>query len=63
LLLGIQARTIYKMYGVMLVSPATPSTKAVLPRVGRAVAAALVFGLLLGVATAWVIDRRPFAQR
>lgn len=62
LLLGIQARTIYKMYGVMLVSPATPSNEAVLPRAGRAVAAGLVFGLLLGVAVAWLIDRRPFAR-
>jgi hypothetical protein len=58
MLLGIQARTIYKMYGVMLVSPATPSNEAVLPRVGRAVAAGLLFGLLLGVAVAWLIDRR-----
>jgi uncharacterized protein involved in exopolysaccharide biosynthesis len=61
-LLGVQARTIYKMYGVMLVSPATPSNEAVLPRAGRAVAAGLVFGLLLGVAIAWLIDRRPFAR-
>jgi uncharacterized protein involved in exopolysaccharide biosynthesis len=56
-LLGVQSRTIYKMYGVMLVSPATASDKAVLPRVGRAVAAGLVLGLLLGVAIAWVLDR------
>jgi hypothetical protein len=57
-LLGVQARTIYKMYGVMLVSPASASNDAVSPRVGRALAAGLVLGLLLGVATAWLIDRR-----
>jgi peptidoglycan/LPS O-acetylase OafA/YrhL len=62
LLLGIQSRTIYKLYGVMLVSPATPSEEAVLPRVGRAVAAGLVFGVLLGIAVAWLLDRRPFAR-
>jgi uncharacterized protein involved in exopolysaccharide biosynthesis len=56
-LLGVQARAIYKLYGVMLVSPATASDKAVFPRVGRAVAAGLVLGLLLGIAVAWVLDR------
>ena len=63
MLLGVQARTIYKMYGVMLVSPATVADKPFLPRVGRAVAAGLVLGLLLGVAVAWVLDRarRPAA--
>lgn len=63
LLLGNQARAIYKLYGVMLVSPATASGKAVLPRAGRAVAAGLVLGLLLGVAVAWLLDRgrRPTA--
>lgn len=57
-LLGVQARTIYKMYGVMLVSPATASEDAVLPRSGRALAAGLVLGLLLGIALAWILDRR-----
>jgi uncharacterized protein involved in exopolysaccharide biosynthesis len=57
MLLGVQARTIYKMYGVMLVSPATASDEAVLPRVGRAVAAGLVLGVILGIAVAWVLDR------
>ncbi|MFL6248352.1 MAG: hypothetical protein ACJ74H_20170 [Thermoanaerobaculia bacterium] len=56
-LLAVQTRTIYKMYGVMLVSPATVSGEAVLPRVGRAVAAGLVLGLLLGIAVAWVLER------
>lgn len=58
LLLAAQTRSIYKMYGVMVVSPATASDKAVLPRVGRAVAAGLVLGVLLGIAAAWVLDRR-----
>jgi uncharacterized protein involved in exopolysaccharide biosynthesis len=56
-LLGAQARAIYKMYGVMLVSPATASGDAVLPRVGRAVAAGLVLGVILGIAVAWLLDR------
>ena len=62
-LLGVQSRTIYKMYGVMLVSPATASNDAVLPRVGRAVAAGLVLGVILGIAVAWLLDRmrRPTA--
>ena len=56
-LLGVQARTIYKMYGVMLVSPAAASSQAVAPRIGRAVAAGLVLGVLLGIAVAWLLDR------
>lgn len=56
-LLAVQSRAIYKMYGVMLVSPATPVSEAVLPRVGRAVAAGLLLGLLLGIAAAWILDR------
>ena len=56
-LLGVQARSIYKLYGVMLVSPASVSNEPVLPRIGRAVAAGLVLGLLLGVAVAWLLDR------
>jgi uncharacterized protein involved in exopolysaccharide biosynthesis len=61
LLLNAQSRTIYKMYGVLLVSPAPASATAVLPRIGRAVAAGLIFGLLVGVAVAWLLDRRRFA--
>ena len=49
------------MYGVLLVSPAATPAAAVLPRVGRAIAAGLVFGLLLGVAAAWL--PRPAAGR
>jgi uncharacterized protein involved in exopolysaccharide biosynthesis len=60
-LLSVQARTIYKMYGVILVSPAATPAAAVLPRVGRAIVAGLVFGLLLGIAAAWLLDRRRVA--
>lgn len=60
-LLDVQSRTIYKMYGVLLVSPAATPAAAVLPRIGRALAAGLVFGLLLGVAAAWLLDRRRAA--
>ena len=56
--LGAQARAIYKLYSVTLVSAAAPPKDPALPRVGRAVAAGLVLGTLLGCAAAWLLDRR-----
>lgn len=56
--LGAQARAMYKMYGVTLISEASPPREPALPRVGRALAAGLVLGALLGIAAAWLLDRR-----
>lgn len=56
--LNAQARAMYKMYGVTRISEATPPSKPALPRVGRALAAGLVLGTMLGIAAAWLLDRR-----
>lgn len=56
--LGAQAQAMYRIYGVSLVSDASVPSKAALPRVGRALAAGLVLGAFLGVAVAWLLDRR-----
>jgi uncharacterized protein involved in exopolysaccharide biosynthesis len=57
-ILSTQARTMFRMYSVTLISEAAPPRKPALPRVGRALAAGLVLGVLLGVAAAWLLDRR-----
>jgi capsular polysaccharide biosynthesis protein len=59
-ILGQQSRMMYKIYGVTTISPASVPEKAVLPRVERAVIAGLAFGLLVGVAAAWLISHRRF---
>jgi uncharacterized protein involved in exopolysaccharide biosynthesis len=61
MLLGMQSRNMYKIYGVILVSPASVPDKPVLPRVERAIIAGLAFGLLLGVAAAWLLHHRRLA--
>jgi uncharacterized protein involved in exopolysaccharide biosynthesis len=61
--LGAQARAMYRMYGVTLISEATAPEKPALPRVGRALAAGLVLGVLLGIATAWILDRSDNRRR
>lgn len=60
-LLGQQSRTMYRIYGVTLISPASVPDDAVLPRVERAIIAGLAFGLLLGVAAAWLLHQRRLA--
>jgi uncharacterized protein involved in exopolysaccharide biosynthesis len=57
-ILGAQARAMYRLYSVTLVSEATAPSQAALPRVGRALAAGFVLGAFLGVAVAWLLDRR-----
>lgn len=57
-LLASHARSMYKLYGVTLVSPAVAPSSAVLPRVGRAVMLGLALGVLLGLTTAYALDRR-----
>ena len=57
-ILGAQAQAMYRIYGVTLVSDASVPSTAALPRVGRALAAGLVLGAFLGVAVAWLLDRR-----
>jgi len=59
--LNTTARAMYKVYGVTLVSPATPPRKHVRPRAGRAALAGLALGTLAGIAAAYVLDRRRFA--
>jgi uncharacterized protein involved in exopolysaccharide biosynthesis len=56
--LAQQARDMYRFYDVKVVSPASVPDKPALPRVERALMAGLVLGLLLGIATAYAIDRR-----
>lgn len=57
-ILSMHARSMFRLYSVNLVSDATPPSKPALPRVGRAVAAGFILGVLLGVAAAWILDRR-----
>ena len=57
-ILSTQARTMFRMYAVTLISEAAPPRQPALPRVSRALAAGLVLGVLLGIAAAWLLDRR-----
>jgi uncharacterized protein involved in exopolysaccharide biosynthesis len=56
--LAAQARAMYRLYSVTLVSEAAAPSNPALPRVGRALAAGLVLGAFLGAAVAWLLDRR-----
>jgi uncharacterized protein involved in exopolysaccharide biosynthesis len=56
-----QARAMYRVYGVTLVSPATAPKRHVLPRADRAAATGLGLGVLLGIAAAYILHRRRFA--
>lgn len=58
-----QTRAMYKLYGVTIVSPATPPEQPALPRVGRTVAAGLLLGLIVGAIVAYNTDRRRTATR
>lgn len=56
--LSAQTRAMFKYYGVTMVSPATSPSSPFLPRPGRAVAAGLLLGLLLGFLAAYVMEWR-----
>lgn len=57
-ILSVQARTMYRLYGVRLLSEAGVPRQPSLPRMGRAIAAGLLAGVLLGTIVAWLLDRR-----
>jgi capsular polysaccharide biosynthesis protein len=56
--LATPATSMFKLYHVTLVSPASAPSAPFLPRTGRAAIAGLLLGLVLGVAFAWLLDRR-----
>jgi hypothetical protein len=56
-----QARAMYRVYGVTLVSPASAPKHHFLPRADRAAATGLALGVLLGIAAAWILHRRRLA--
>lgn len=57
-ILSVQARTMYRLYEVRLVSEAKAPRQPAVPRRGRALGAGLLLGGLLGVTVAWVRERR-----
>ena len=56
--LSVPATSMYKLYRVTLVSPASAPSAPYLPRTGRAAIAGLLLGSVVGVAFAWLLDRR-----
>lgn len=60
-ILGVQARTMYRLYGASMVSEAGVPREPALPRMRRALAAGLALGVLLGAIAAWGLDRRRSA--
>lgn len=61
--LAAPAISMYKLYRVTLVSPATVPRAPFLPRTGRAAIAGLLLGCVAGVAFAWLLDRRRARAR
>ena len=60
-LLGAQARSMYRLYGVTTVAPPSEAD-AVTPRSERAIIAGLLIGLIIGALIAYAMDRtRPSA--
>jgi capsular polysaccharide biosynthesis protein len=57
-ILSAQARTMYRLYGVSLVSQAGVPSQPSVPRMERAIGAGLLLGILLGAIVAWLLDRR-----
>jgi capsular polysaccharide biosynthesis protein len=53
-----QSRTLFPMYGVRIVSAATPPSRPALPRMPRALATGIILGIALGSLTAYAIERR-----
>lgn len=62
-LLGQQARNMFKVYGVTPVSPATQPAEAISPHAGRAVAAGLLIGLILGAVIAYAMEKSRNAAK
>ena len=60
-ILDAEARTMFKYYGVTMVSPATRPATPFLPRPGRAIAAGLLIGLFIGALAAYAMESRPVA--
>jgi capsular polysaccharide biosynthesis protein len=54
-LLSAQTRAMFDVYGVTMVSAASPPSEAFAPRVGRAAAAGLVVGLIIGLALVYAL--------
>ena len=54
-LLSAQTRAMFDVYGVTMVSPASPPSAPFAPRVGRAAAAGLVVGLIIGLALVYAL--------
>jgi capsular polysaccharide biosynthesis protein len=61
-LLAAQTRAMYRLYGVALISAATPPQKAFAPRAGRAAVAGVLLGLVAGIAIAFFVDGRRWAH-
>jgi uncharacterized protein involved in exopolysaccharide biosynthesis len=57
-ILSRQSRAMFRVYGVTLLSPAPVPSAPVLPRVGRAAATGLFFGILIGIAVAYLLHQR-----
>ena len=57
-LLDEQTRAMFRVYTIAMISAGAVPEAPFLPRVERAVMAGLVLGVLLGVAVAYLIDRR-----
>jgi capsular polysaccharide biosynthesis protein len=56
-ILGKRTASMYRFFAVAPVSPADAPTKPFFPRIGRAIAAGLILGLLLGALLAYGLDR------
>lgn len=57
-LLSVHARSMYGLYRVTTISPATLPDGAISPRPGRIAAAALILGAILGIVLAYAFGRR-----
>ena len=62
-ILSQQSRAMFRVYSVTLLSPAPVPRVAVLPRVGRAAATGLFFGILIGIAAAYLLNQRRPIER
>jgi uncharacterized protein involved in exopolysaccharide biosynthesis len=58
---AMQSRALFPMYGIRVVSAATPPSRPALPRMPRAIATGIILGLALGSLTAYAIERRRAA--
>ncbi len=60
--LDVHARTLFKYYGVTMVSTATVPSSPYFPRTGRAITSGLLIGLFLGTLVAHAVARRAASQ-